>query len=198
MTTPSLFYLLLNQPFHELLLYISIHSTLDHFDIILNLFLVRLQEDKDSPLSLSVPFVYNLIEKIVNQPFFFKDMVKITKNFERRQSRDEKSKLKQKHLINWILSLEIFESLCKVSISNTLWTYQQILSQLLLSSEAKGEESQSANFLEENTDFFEIKSKSINFFAFELFKSKNFTGHLFLLLFSKFVGVQVNREFLEE
>jgi hypothetical protein len=158
-------------------------------------------------LALPFSFLIGFIKKVLYEPFFFEEMVKITKNTKKGESNSLNSKSKREHLFQWMFSFEVFETLTRVSPSDTFDLYFLIVDKLtspflrntsILQHSHTPLPSPKLNILDEDPRFFDIDSNLLNQFALQLYESPDFTGHMFLLLLATFLSLQVDTEYLEK
>jgi hypothetical protein len=196
---PQLFFVILNKSFQDTLIYIAGHSTLEHFQIILNVFMAKLSLSDSDPSDISFYFFISFIETALYDLSFFDKLAKMTKNTFKKEINQIEIEQKRSHLLSWVLSYDIFSRLCELSASDTFYLYEQILRKLQskVFNRVRNEDDLSNNILQETNAFFENSSDQINHFAFQLYELGGFIEHLFLLLISDALKIQIRKEFLE-
>ena len=200
-TFPELFYIILNKLFKDTLIYISGHSSLEHFQVILNVFMARLTTDESDPNDISLYFFLNFLEKALYDSSFFDNLTKMTKNTFKKSLEESNADLKRSYLLDCVLSFDIFHRLNSLSATDCFLLYEVIFRKLhsqtpqIVEDESQLDES---NFiLQETNAFFENSSDKLNNFAFQLYELGGFVEHLFLILISQELGLKIRKEFLE-
>lgn len=195
---PELFFLLLNRSFKNLLIYICGHSTLDHFKVILNVFFARLSENVENPVSIQLPFLLNFIEKILLDSSFLAKIGGITKNTYKKEVNFMEIESKQAHLLRWVLSFEIFSKFSQISSFYSFSFFELIFREILSNPQnfsfmqnLKSRKNKPKNL------FFEGIPELLSHFCYNLFNSDCFYGHLFLVLLTNELKLNVKTEHLK-